>query len=332
MKVNAELLIGNEKGTKLFQPAVEEGIEWSTERRGTPGKLTFKVLEDKKLSFSEGCPVRLKVNGAKIFFGFVFKQQRSKKEGKVQEIAVTAYDQLRYLNNKDTRVYENKTADQVVKMIADDYRLSVGTLKNTEYVISSRVEDNTSLFEMVENALDLTMQNKKEMFVLYDDFGKLTLKNISDMYVKKKGKYLLIDAETGENFDYTSSIDDGTYNKIKLAYDNEETGKREIYIAQDGSNMNRWGVLQYFDTLQEGENGKAKADALLKLYNQKTRNLKITNAIGDNRVRAGSMVAVRLSLGDKKLNNFMLVEKCRHIYKGQEHWMDLTLRGGEFVA
>lgn len=44
------------------------------------------------------------------------------------------------------------------------------------------------------------------------------------------------------------------------------------------------------------------------------------------------MVAVRLSLGDKKLNNFMLVEKCRHIYKGQEHWMDLTLRGGEFVA
>lgn len=332
MKVNVELLIGNEKGTKLFQPAVEEGIEWSTERRGTPGKLTFKVLEDKKLSFSEGCPVRLKVNGAKIFFGFVFKQQRSKKEGKVQEITVTAYDQLRYLNNKDTRVYENKTADQVVKMIADDYRLSVGALKNTEYVIPSRVEDNTSLFEMIENALDLTMQNKKEMFVLYDDFGKLTLKNISDMYVKKKGKYLLIDAETGENFDYTSSIDDDTYNKIKLAYDNEETGKREIYIAQDSSNMNRWGILQYFDTLQEGENGKAKADALLKLYNQKTRNLKIANAIGDNRVRAGSLIAVRLSLGDKKLNNFMLVEKCRHIYKGQEHWMDLTLRGGGFVA
>ncbi len=332
MKVNAELLIGNEKGTKLFQPAVEEGIEWTTERRGTPGKLTFKVLEDKKLSFSEGCPVRLKVNGTKIFFGFVFKQQRSKKEGKVQEITVTAYDQLRYLNNKDTRVYENKTADQLVKMLADDYRLSVGTLKNTEYVIPSRVEDNTSLFEMIENALDLTMQNKKEIFVLFDDFGKLALKNISDMYVQKKGKYLLLDAETGENFDYTSSIDDDTYNKIKLAYDNEETGKREIYIAQDSSNMNRWGILQYFDTLREGENGKAKADALLKLYNQKTRNLKITNAIGDNRVRAGSLVAVRLSLGDKKLNNFMLVEKCRHIYKSQEHWMDLTLRGGEFIA
>lgn len=332
MKVNVELLIGNEKGTKIFEPAVEEGIEWSTERRGVPGKLTFKVLEDKKLSFSEGCPVRLKVNGKKIFFGFVFKQQRSKRDGKVQKVTVTAYDQLRYLNNKDTRVYEGKTASQLVKMIADDYKLSVGSLQDTGYIIPSRVEDNTSLFEMIENALDLTMQNKKEMYVLFDDFGKLTLKNISDMYVQKKGRYLLIDEETGENFDYTSSIDDDTYNRIKLAYDNEETGKRDIYIAQDSSNMNRWGILQYFDTLQEGENGKAKADALLKLYDQKTRKLKINNAIGDYRVRAGSMLVVNLNLGDKKVKNFMLVEKCTHTYKGSEHWMDLTLRGGEFIA
>ncbi len=332
MKVNAELLIGNEKGTKLYRPAVEEGIEWSTERRGTPGKLTFKVLEDKKLKFSEGSPVRFTVNGKKIFFGFVFKQQSARKEGKVRELTVTAYDQLRYLNNKDTRVYENKTADQLIKMIAEDYRLSVGTLKNSGYVIPSRVEDNTSLFEMIENALDLTLENKKEMYVLYDDFGKLTLKNISDMYVEKKGKYLLIDEETGENFDYTCSIDQNTYNRIKLAYDNEETGKREIYIAQDGSNMNRWGILQYFDTLQKGENGKVKADALLKLYNQKTRNLKITGAVGDNRVRAGSLVAVKLDLGSKKVSNFMLVEKCKHVYKGSEHWMDLTLRGGEFIV
>lgn len=27
--------------------------------------------------------------------------------------------------------------------------------------------------------------------------------------------------------------------------------KREVYIAQDTSNMNKWGVLQYFDTIDE---------------------------------------------------------------------------------
>lgn len=113
---------------------------------------------------------------------------------------------------------------------------------------------------------------------------------------------------------------------------NKDTGKRDVYITQDSSNINKWGILQYFDTLQKGENGQAKADALLKLYNKKTRNLKITNALGDNRVRAGSMVVINLDLGDVKLKNWMLVEKCKHTYKEGEHWMDLTLRGGEFVA
>ena len=286
------------------------------------------MLKDDALDFSEGSAVRMKENGDEVFFGFVFKQQRAKE----QIITVTAYDQLRYLKNKDTIVYENKTADQFLRMIAADYALNVGVLENTNYIIESRVEENTSLFEMVQNSLDLTLQNTGEMFVLYDDFGKLTLKHLSSMAVGKPGAYFMVDEETCETFDYTSSIDDNTYNKIKLTYDNEDTGYREVYIAQDSSNINKWGILQYFDTLQKGENGQAKADALLKLYNKKTRNLKITNALGDNRVRAGSMVVINLDLGDIKLKNWMLVEKCKHTYKEGEHWMDLTLRGGDFVG
>lgn len=326
--MDVELLVGNETGTQIYQPAVEEGIEWSTERKDIPGKLTFKVLKDDILDFSEGSPVRLRVDGDDVFFGFAFKQQRAKD----QIITVTAWDQLRYLKNKDTKVYEDKTAAQFIQMIAEDYSLNVGTLEDTGYIIESRIEENVSLFEMVANALDLTLTNTGNMFVLYDDFGKLTLKSLSSMYVGVPGAYLMIDEETGQNFDYTSSIDDNTYNKIKLTYDNEDTGRREVYIAQDSSNINKWGVLQYFDTLQKGENGQAKADTLLKLYNKKTRNLRMSNVFGDNRVRAGSMIVVNLDLGDTKLKNWMLVEKCKHIYKESEHYMDLTLRGGEFIA
>ena len=196
------------------------------------------------------------MDGKGIFFGFVF----SKKRDKDQIITVTAYDQLRYLNNKDTYVYENKTAAQFIKMIAADFSLNVGTIEDTPFVIASRVEDNTSLFDMIENALDLELQNNGNMFILYDDFGKLTLKFLGNMYVGDNASgYLMIDEETGENFDYTSSIDSDTYNKVKLTYDNEETGKREVYIAQDGSHINEWGILQYFDTLSKGENGQAKA-------------------------------------------------------------------------
>lgn len=321
MDVNIELLI--QHGDKVFIPVVQEGITWSTERKGCPGELKFKVVKDDVISFTEGDAVRLKVNGQNVFYGFIFKKQRDKE----QIISVTAYDQLRYLKNKDTIVYENKTAGELIQMIAKDYMMQTGTIEDTGFKIKSRVEENTSLFDMIQNALDMTLENQKYMYVMYDDFGKIALKGLDNMRLN-----LLIDEETGENFDYTSSIDSNTYNKVKLTYDNEKTGTREVYVAQDSENMNAWGVLQYFDTLQEGENGKAKADALLSLYNKKTRNLTIKNAFGDVRVRAGSMIVVIMDLGDMKLKNLMLVEKCKHEFKESQHLMTLTLRGGEFVA
>ncbi len=328
--MKTELFIAGESGNEIYIPAVEDGIEWSTERWGVPGRLTFKVLADDILNFSEGSAVQLRVDGAKVFFGFVFTQKRDKEN----RISVTAYDQLRYLKNKDTYVYENQTASELIKMIAADFALNAGEIADTGYVIADRSEMDTSLFDIIQNALDITLVNTRQMYVLYDDFGSLTVKNIADMYVKNEnGTYLMIDEGTGENFEYTSSIDNSTYNKIKLYKEDAESGKRQIYgIIQDSANINKWGVLQYCDTVSEGENGEAKAEALLSLYDKKTRNLRITNAFGDVRVRAGSMLVVNLDLGDKKVENFMLVEKVKHTFKNGEHFMDLTLRGGEFVA
>lgn len=323
-----EVMIKNSTKSTAYIPAIEDGLEWTTERSGTPGKVTFKVIQNEALSMSEGNEVSIKEDGTNIFFGYIFKQSRDR-DGIV---TVTAYDQLRYLKNKDTYVYENKTATQFIQMVATDFKLQIGELEDSKYIIPSRTEENTSLFDMIGNALDLTVQNNKEMYILYDDFGKLTLKSLANMKVGSGNTYLMLSAATGENFDYSSSIDDQTYNKIKLTYDNDSTGKREVYIAQHDENMNSWGTLQYFDKLSKGENGQAKADALLQLYNQKTRKLKLTKQFGDSRVRAGSLVVVSLDLGDMTLKNFMLVEKCKHTWNNGEHWMELTLRGGEFSA
>lgn len=318
MEVKVELFI--QHGGTMYEPAVLEGIVWSTVRQRV-GILTFKVVKDAKLNFAEGDAVRLRINGKNIFYGFVFKKQRDNEK----TISVTAYDQLRYLKNKDTYVYEDMTATEIIKTIAAKFRLKTGIVEDTKYKIESLPQDNEELFQTIKNALDMTLDNTRRMYVLYDDFGKITLKSLASMKVD-----LLIDEETGENFDYTSSIDDNTYNKIKLTYDNEKTGKREVFIAQDGANMNRWGILQYHDKLKKGENGKAKADALLSLYNHKTRNLTIKNACGDVRVRAGSMVVVMLNLGDIIAKNWMIVEKCKHEFKESEHLMTLTMKGGEF--
>lgn len=319
--MSAELLIQN--GKKIYSPIVEEGIEWSTERAGSPGKLTFKVIQDDVLKITEGNAVRFKWNGNKIFYGFIFSIKRDKE----QVLSITAYDQLRYLKNKETYVYENKTANQVIKMVTSDFGMRTGKLADTKYKIPSRIEDGQTLFDIIQNALDETLKNKSKMYVMYDNYGKITLRGLDDMKVN-----LLIDEDTGENFDYESSIDGDTYNQIKLYFDNEKTGQRDVYIAKDSKNINKWGVLQYYEAIQEGEDGKSKADALLKLYNVKTRKLSISNAIGDVRVRAGSMIGVILDLVDVKVSNRMLVESCKHTFKNNEHFMNLTLKGGDFVA
>lgn len=318
-----ELLIEHEG--KLYEPAVQEGITWTTERQGVPGQLTFKVVNDSIIEFTEGDPVRLKIDGQNVFYGFVFKKKRDKE----QIIDVTAYDQLRYLKNKDTYKIEGETASVFLKRLAEDFRLNLGTIEDTGYTIPSRVEENTTLFDMIQNALDLTLQNRGTLYVMYDNFGEITLKSLDNMKLN-----VLIDEETCENYDYESSIDSNTYNKVKLTYTtDDESEKTSVYIAQSGENINKWGILQYFDTLQEGENGQAKADALLSLYNSKTRTLSVKNAFGDVRVRAGSLLPVILDLGDVKVQNYMLVEKCKHTFNESEHFMELTLRGGgEFIA
>lgn len=317
----AEILI--QHGSTIQFPPVVEGAKLSWERKGTPGKLTFTVVKTAGLNFQEGDPVKLTVNGTPMFYGFVFTKSRNK-DGNID---VTAYDQLRYLKNKDTITEEGLKASDLLKRIATDFRLNLGAVEDTGYTIETIVEENQTLFDIIQNALDETLLNTGKLFVLYDDCGKLTLKNINTLKTD-----LLIDATAAEDFNYSSSIDDATYNKIKLAFNNEKTGKRELYVAQDGANINQWGVLQYFEEIQSATGAPAKAETLLAHYDRKTRKLTIKNAFGRADIRAGSALMVSLNLGDMIANQFLMAEKVVHTFKGEEHWMDLTMVGGDFVA
>lgn len=321
MKV--DLIIQN--GSTIYYPIVEEGISLSWDRKGSPGKLKFSVVKDSVLSFQEGNAVKLTVDGTDMFYGFVFTKSRSGSSPNV--IEVTAYDQLRYFKNKDTYVYSNKKASEVIKMIAEDFGLSVGELEDTKHVIGSRTEDNATLFDIAQNALDETLQAKTQLYVLYDKVGKLTLQNIENMKLN-----LLIDADTIGGYSYSSTIDKQSFNQIKITFENKDSGKREIFIAKDSANINKWGLLQYTDTVELSSSGAAKAEALLKLYNTKTRTLSISDALGDVRVRAGSSVIVKLGLGDINVQSYLLVESVTHKFKQEQHLMDLKLRGGTFVT
>ncbi|HFL3863103.1 TPA: NlpC/P60 family protein [Clostridioides difficile] len=328
-----ELVLANDRDVRLviahwedfYEPVVLDGITWEIERRGTPSKLEFTIVMDDILEFCEGNSVRLYYKGVGIFYGYIFQKKRDKEN----HIKIVAYDQLRYFKNKDTYVYSNKTASELVKMLAKDFNLKYNVIEDTKYKIS-RIEENKTLFDMILTALDDTLREKKEMYVLYDDFGRLTLKNIASMKLD-----IVMDNDVIEDFDYNSSIDSDTYTKIKLVRDNEETSKRDVYIAQDSAHIRSWGILQLFETVDKNMSEaeiKQKCDILLKLYNRKTKTLSLKNVLGDIKVRAGCLLFITLNLGDIELQNYMLVEKVKHTFENNSHFMDLTLVDGDEFA
>ena len=65
-----ELLIQNDN--TVYAPVVQDDITWETERKGVPGKLTFKVTKDNILNFKEGNAIRLTKDNVNVFYGFVF--------------------------------------------------------------------------------------------------------------------------------------------------------------------------------------------------------------------------------------------------------------------
>lgn len=306
-----------------YLPKIKDEITWETSRRGNPGKLTFTVVKDTVTNFQEGNHVTLSVDGKEIFHGFVFTKSRTK-EG---YISVTAYDQLRYFKNKDTLMIQPGTASDVIRQLAKTYEFTCGEIEETGYALPSKPEQNQTLFDMILHALDDTWMANQGLYILYDDCGKITLKNIDSMRVD-----YLINQETAENFDYSSSIDGDTYNSIRLIYKNEKEKDPHPFTAVSDYNKERWGLLQYFEELKSPENAQQKADALLKLYNHKTRNLSIKGVLGVIDVRGGSLVPVSLDLGDIVANTYMLVEKVTHKLTEEEHYMDLTLIGGDFSA
>lgn len=316
---NVVVMVKN--SSSFFEIPIKDDLEISWERTGTPGKLTFSTPFNSTYKIVEGNSVTVSVNGTNFFYGFVFQRSFSK-DGFV---SITVYDQLRYLKNKDTMIYKNKRATDVIKTIATKFNLKCGTLDNTSLKIS-KVENNVTLFDIIQNALDATLDKYNKMYVLYDNAGKLMLKNISSMKVNA----CVIDNETAEDFDYQTSIDKDVYNQIKLVYENKDKGKYEYYMAKSTKSINNYGVLQYCEKLETPDIGKLKAQALLKLYNKRAKSLSISGVFGNKNVRAGSLVPVILNVKDCKISNYMLVEKVTHKFSNKQWTMDLVLVGGGF--
>ncbi len=307
---------------KRWNLPVKDGMKVTWERKGAPGKLEFTTLADTKHKIYNGDAVNLIVNGVTFFYGYVFALKPTP-DG---ELSVTVYDQLRYFKNKDSMFYKKKTATKVLRKIANNYKLKTGKLANTKRQVS-RNEQGKTLFDIMENNLSETLTMTGNMYTLYDEYGKLRLRQPWKVNV-------LLCEETAQEYEYSNSIDGDTYNQIKLAYENKDKGTLDTYIAKSSKSINKWGVLQMYEKVDSNNKSlnKLKGKIYLKMYNKQARTLSVSGAFGSPKVRAGCVVPVVLKLYDKKISSYMLVDRVVHTFSNGEHLMDLDLSGGDFYG
>ncbi len=316
-----ELLIEKDK---IYLPSVQGQLSLEYKRQLSPGALRFNVLKDSNIDFAEGSPVRLRVGGKNVFRGYVFEKSRQERD----IISVLAYDSLRYFKNKDTVLYRNKKYSDLLKMFIKDYGLKQGDICDTGYVIEKQLEEGT-LFDILANAADITYNQTGKAFTLLDDFGSICLRSSEGM--KSNG---MLDENNVGSFDYTSTIDREVYDYVQIAMDNKKQGVRNVYALSD-DNTALWGRLQYYlkpnEELNEAQI-RELAQKCLKRYSRKRRYLSLYDVKGDITVRGGSIVRVKLDLGDISVDEFMTCDRVKHRFFGKSHLMDIDLYGreGEF--
>lgn len=310
-----KVLIKN-NGT-VYEPIIEGEINISYTRGFNAGKMTFNVVKDDVIDYQEGNNVILMKDSEVIFVGYVFIKSRTGK----QIIKTTCYDQLRYLKNKDTMQYENKTYSELLKMICDDGFLKVGSIEDTKYKIAMRTERDKEYFQMLSAASDLTLSHTGIEYILYDKAGSICLSSFKKMPTTKN----VITYDLTCDFDYETSIENA-FNRIKVNQIDDKSKKVKTIIAEDKNNIVKWGRLQYYVETSDVENVEEKAKTLLELLNKKNRKLKIKDTFGDFNVRAGSIVPVMFeNIGDISINSMMLVNSVTHKIKAGYHFMDLEV-------
>ena len=125
------------------------------------------------------------------------------------------------------------------------------------------------------------------------------------------------------------SIDEDTYNHIKVAKDRKDLGTRYTYEAQDGASIAEWGKLTLYEKVTANYNEAQLAELaqlLLQIRDRETETLKV-ECLGDTRVMAGN--GVRVVLKDTGINLWAIVDTATHEF-GSPYKMTLNLIFGRW--
>lgn len=311
-RMTTEFLVANKESNAIYEMSnCTTTASWETNRTGSPGKFTASFVGD--ITIDVGDAVRFSVDGQLQFYGWVFNVSKNR----WKETEITCYDRLRYLKASASYAFYDQSAGDIITQIAGDMQLTTGQIEDTGFAIPSLVEEEQTCLDIIGSAVQQTLLNTGRVYIFYDDGDGLALREAANMVSNiVLGEKSLLTEYTDE-----TEIDSQTYNSVKLSRPNEDTGRSDVFIAQDSSTISQWGFLQLYQTVDGDVNDaqvKAQAEATLSYYNRPMRNFSLS-ALGVPGLRAGMMIYVNLP----DIQQFVLLEKVSHTWENDTHTMEI---------
>ncbi|MEC1542795.1 XkdQ/YqbQ family protein [Bacillus halotolerans] len=284
--------------------------------RSIEATIVIKQGDQKYYSVTEGDTVLFKWKGKELFRGIVFARTPDE-----HTLAFSAYDMLQYLvKNQDVYVFSNQRADQMIRRIANDFQIPTTSIANTSHTIKSLViKNDTSLYDIILKALKQTKSQTGRNYQLYSEKGKLGLRawpEPSEVWVLETGVNI-----TG--YQYSTSINDTATRVVLRRQKDNKTYKAS---AKDSSGLNKYGVLQYTETVTDEINQaqlQQRADVRLAEKKGVKKELKNIQAIGIPEVQSG--LPVYISIPEAGIKKIYWVDTDRHEFKGTKHTMTIDV-------
>lgn len=306
---------------------VVQKATWAGRKNSPARSLQLTILDDPELGeenrtgtdVCEGQHLIMLEDGEELFRGIIMQQTR----GENRNLNVIAYDNAIYLaNNKGSFNYKKKTATQIFLDVCKRFGISRGEVAQTTYKIPKLVNVNTTIFDILTNALSKTYTANGERYYILSQKGQLNLIRRKELL----SKFVL---ETGEEGSPYGNLTRYSYSKSIM-----NTKTRLRLISQNGKTTVQWsdrdleekiGMMQDVQVPDDSlKKKKLKTQVIIMLneLKQPSESLNIT-AFGISSVISGT--AVYISIPEIGIGRTFYVDSDSHTWDGDYHTMDLTL-------
>ncbi len=279
--------------------------------------LSFSLPAAQAAQFSCGDTVIFTHGGVKVFYGFLFKVDRGPEQS-----SCTAYDQLRYLKSEAPLMRPNETLTDFTARVLSQAgdRIRVGELADTGVLLTPKLFESGSYLDMLQKSVQETYELSGVRYVLRDEFGAVTLRNLFDL----RTGLVVGDGSLATDYRYCLSVGDNACNYVKVAKSSSEEGLKSAVVAQNAALIAKWGKLSAFKTHSDGNAAqmKALAESLLAERGKEDESLSV-DCVGDLRLRAGCEIT--LDIAQAGLDFRARVTHAEHSFLGAEYSTKLTL-------